>query len=316
MELVKRLQVQLFRWHSDGSAPFRLGQRRIFILPSRHGLLFAATLVVMLLTAINYDLALGHTLVFLLAGLGLTGMIHGFRNLYGLTIAPGRAEPVFVGEVAHFPLTLANDRDDPRLALELEAEKGKIATAAVHGQKSTKTEVPLGATKRGWLTLPRVRLSSRYPLGLFTAWSYLQPEMRCLIYPKPLTTPLPAPTPSAQEGGSGRGGQDDFGGFRQRQPADSLHHVAWKASARQTSDQPLLVKQFTGGETTELLLDWSLTDPALELEGRLSQLAGWVLAAEGSRQDYGLDLPGRQIAPAHGPAHCQQCLEALALCEP
>jgi hypothetical protein len=59
-------------------------------------------LVVMLLGAINYNLALGHALVFLLAGLGVVGMIHTFRNLFGLVITPGRCEPVFAGETAHF----------------------------------------------------------------------------------------------------------------------------------------------------------------------------------------------------------------------
>jgi hypothetical protein len=35
----------------------------------------------MLIGAINYNLSLGHALVFLLAGLGLVAMVHTFRNL-------------------------------------------------------------------------------------------------------------------------------------------------------------------------------------------------------------------------------------------
>ena len=53
MNLAGRFQQFLFRWRSDGTAPLRLGQRRIFIVPSRGGLLFALALVVMLLGAIN-----------------------------------------------------------------------------------------------------------------------------------------------------------------------------------------------------------------------------------------------------------------------
>ena len=70
MGLYTRLQQKLFRFQSDGTIPFRLGQRRIFIVPSRGGLLFAGALLTMLIGAINYNLALGHALVFLLAGLG------------------------------------------------------------------------------------------------------------------------------------------------------------------------------------------------------------------------------------------------------
>jgi len=315
--IVATLQQKLFRWQSDGSAPLRLGQRRIFIMPTRSGLLFALALIVMLLGAINYTLALGHALVFLLAGLGIIGMVHTFRNLYGLIITPGRCAAVFAGEMAHFQLTLGNDRPAPRLTLELEAEKGQTVITAVNAKESTKISIPVSARQRGWLDLPRVRLSTRYPLGLFVAWSYLQPAMRCLVYPQPISSPLPTPTAAISSGEqSGDGGQEDFAGFRERQPADSLRHVAWKASARDAGERPLLVKQFAGGAQVEMQLDLALTDPALPLEKRLSRLAGWVLAAEAAGCSYGLRLPGQEISPNAGDAHQRRCLEALALFQP
>lgn len=314
MGLVASLKQKLFRWQSDGTAPLRLGQRRVFILPTRAGLLYALALVVMLLGAINYTLALGHALVFLLAGLGLTGMVHTFRNLHGLVITPGRSDAVFAGETAHFQLSLGNDRTTPRLALELEGEPGAAVGVAIAAQECSKTAIPVIATRRGWLALPRVKLSTRYPLGLFTAWSYLQPSMRCLVYPRPIAAPLPAPSamPAAGEH-RGDAGQEDFAGFRTRQPADSPRHVAWKASARDIGDRPLLIKQFAGGAQVELQLDWQLTDPGLPVETRLSLLAGWVLAAEDEACSYGLTLPGLAIPPGNGDAHQRRCLEALAL---
>lgn len=314
MGVVAYLKQKLFRWQSDGTAPLRLGQRRIFIIPTRGGLLFALALIVMLLGAINYTLALGHALVFLLAGLGITGMVHTFRNLYGLVITPGRCEAVFAGEMAHFPLTLSNDRPTARLALELEVETGQMVITAVDGEKSTKISIPLSAKNRGWLDLPRVQLSSRYPLGLFVAWSYLQPAMRCLVYPRPINSPLPAPMAVPISGEQhGEGGQEDFSGFRARQPADSPRHVAWKASARDTGERPLLVKQFAGGAQVEMQLDWALTDPALSPEDRLSILAGWVISAEAAGCSYGLRLPDQAIPRHAGAAQKKRCLEALAL---
>lgn len=317
MNIVATLQQKLFRWQSDGTAPLRLGQRRIFIMPTRGGLLYALALVVMLLGAINYTLALGHALVFLLAGLGITGMVHTFRNLYGLIITPNRSEPVFAGEMAHFQLTLGNDRIAPRLALELEAEAGQMVIAAVNAKESTKISIPISARQRGWLALPRIRLASRYPLGLFVAWSYLQPTMRCLVYPQPIKSPLPAPSSASASGEQNAdAGQEDFAGFRNRQPADSPRHVAWKASARDTAERPLLIKQFTGGGEIEMQLDWTLIDPGLPVERRLSLLAGWVLEAESAGCSYGLRLPGQEILPQTGELHRRQCLEALALFQP
>lgn len=314
MRLLAILQQRLFRWHSDGTAPLRLGQRRIFILPTRSGLFFAFTLAIMLIGAINYSLALGHALVFLLAGLGLTGMIHTFRNLFELHIAPGRCTPVFAGETAFFPLRLDNNRPSSRLALEFAAQADLPVTASLGPLGSAIVSVPFAATQRGWLELPRIRLSSRYPLGLFVAWSYLQPAMRCLVYPRPIVSPLPCQSAQSTHGErSGDGGQEDFAGFRQRQPADSPRHVAWKVSAREGGQRPLLVKHFSGGAELELQLDWGLTDASLSDENRLSQLAGWILAAEAEGLCYGLRLPGQEIPPATGDRQQQICLEALAL---
>ncbi|MDE2440565.1 MAG: DUF58 domain-containing protein [Betaproteobacteria bacterium] len=314
MSLLARFKQSLFRWRSDGTDPLRLGQRRIFIVPSRGGLLFALALVVMLLGAINYNLALGHALVFLLAGLGITGMIHTFRNLYGLVITPGRCEPVFAGQTALFPITLDNDRNTPRLALELAAQAEFPVVTAIDGRDQTRIRVPLHAAERGWLALPRIRLWTRYPLGLFTAWAYLQPEMRCLVYPQPISSPLPASSPShAESMPYGEGGQEDFAGFRTRQPTDSLHHVAWKASARNGGEGSLLVKKFASGTQEELIVDWQSTDPTLPEDARLGVLTGWILAAETAGNVYGLRLPDQELPPSNGDAHCLRCLEALAL---
>jgi uncharacterized protein (DUF58 family) len=298
------------------TVPIVLTQRRIFIVPTSGGLLFAVVLAVMLIGAINYNLSLGHALTFLLAGLGIVGMIHTFRNLHGLVITPGRSAPVFAGETAHFQITLDNDRPTPRLGLELEAETGKSVNATVNRKKSSRLNIPVSAKTRGWLPLPRVRLSTRYPLGLFTAWAYLQPAMRCLVYPQPIAAPLPpaSPTPVGGER-SGDGGQEDFAGFRERQPADSPRHVAWKASARY-ADGPLLIKQFAGGAQVDLRLDWQLTDAALNDETRIGILTGWVLAAHAADAHYALRLPGIDIPTGSGERHRQLCLEALALCQP
>lgn len=304
----------LFRWdRSDGTAPIVLTQRRIFIVPTRVGLLFAGLQCIMLLGAINYDLALGHALVFMLAGLGLVGMVHTFRNLAGLCISGGRIEPVFAGEHAHFPLHLTNDRKVPRLALEFQAADGPVVSANLAANGHHSLELPVPTRQRGWFELPRLRLSTTYPLGLFVAWSYPRPQMRCLVYPQPRDLPLPAPADSAASGEqSGSSGQEDFAGLRQHQPADSPRHIAWKVVARDFERRPLLVKQFAGGAQDELWLDWGDLPPAADLEARLSYLTGWVLAADAAGVAYGLRLPGEEVKPGQGAAHRARCLEKLA----
>ena len=149
---------------------------------------------------------------------------------------------------------------------------------------------------------------------MFRAWSYLQPPLYCLVYPRPLTEPLPPLTATAHDGQyDGALGQGDFIGLRLRQPNDSPRHIAWKAVARDIDHRPLLVKQFAGGGAGELWLDWSYLPDECAAETRLSILAGWVLAAEREGLRYGLRLPDAAIGPAQGLAHRDACLEILAL---
>ncbi|MDR0233774.1 MAG: DUF58 domain-containing protein [Zoogloeaceae bacterium] len=295
--------------------PIRLERHssRLYILPTRAGFLYAVTLFAMLLTAVNYTLALGHALVFLLVSLGFVAMLHTHKNLAGLTLGVQESAPVFVGETARFQLRVeAGDRARPSLSFSCAKE-----TTLLHLNEKTAT-VPLllSASRRGWLSLPRLKVETRHPLGLFNAWTSPWLSGRCLVYPEPLFLPLPPASAIADKGGSGRseGGEDDFSGFRERQPADSLRHVAWKAAARNDGEKPLLVKQFSGGAPEELWLSWEQTEaPENDAETRLSILTGWVIQAERNSTDYGLVLPGLRFPPARGMTHFHRCLSALAL---
>ncbi len=292
-----------------------LVHRRVYIVPARLGWLFGATLVILLIGSINYALSLGFALTFLLAGMGLAGMVHTARNLARLAVSAGRAEPVFAGESAQFRLHLDGRSGFDRPAI-LARHIGSGAQLVVDLPAGGGAEVVLAvpARRRGWLPLGRVMLETRFPLGLFRSWSYVEPDARCLVYPRPERSPLP---PSIAETAAGAlrspvPGNDDFAGLRGYQLSDSPRHVAWKAVAR--SDD-MLTKQFTGEAAAELWLDWRLLAPGLGLESRLSRFAGWVLAAERSGAQYGLRLPGLEIAAGRGESHRGACLQALALYE-
>lgn len=309
--LAERASAWIFRLGEDRAWPIPLTQRRIFILPTGAGVLYALMLLVMLLGAINYQLSLGYALTFLLAGLGFAGMVHTFRNLLDLRFTPGHASPVFAGELARFPLTIDNARSDPRPAVTLSLPGAPPAHCTVP-PGANRVLLACPAPRRGWLRPGRITVSTRFPLGLFRAWAYLRPAIACLVWPQPIARPLPPPSHIADPGAHrGDTGNEDFAGLRPRVPSDPPRHVAWRAVARAAPEAPLLVKRFAGGGGEELWLDWAQATG--DSEERLSILAGWVLAAEALGIDYGLRLPGREAPPAHGPAHRDACLDALAL---
>ena len=96
----------IFRAQVPESPPVTLGQRRIFILPSRQGYFFAVTLLILLAASINYALSLGFVLTFTLFSRAGVAMLHTWRNLAHLKLRPGRSEPVFAGEMAHFAVSI------------------------------------------------------------------------------------------------------------------------------------------------------------------------------------------------------------------
>lgn len=291
----------------------RLRSRRIYILPTRTGLLFAATLLIMLVGSINYNSSLGHGVTFLLVGIGLASMVQTHRNVAGLRLRSGRAPAVFAGELARFPVHLQADGPD-RVAVALQGADGPPTVgdvAAGDGLESCLT-VRRPAHQRGRLSAGRVRVFTEYPMGLFRAWTWVTLDAACIVYPAPETGDVPPPVPYPHEHGSREGsaaGVDDFQGLRGYRPGDSPRRIAWK---RLPPDGDPVTKQFEGQGSSEVWLDWEPLQ-GLEAERRLSRLCRWVLDCEARGQRYGLRLPGKTVAPDSGALHQRRCLEALAL---
>lgn len=317
-QLAARLRDRFARWGVRGptpeAAPVVLTQRRIYVLPTQPGLAFALSIIVMLLGTINYSLSLGYVLVFLLAGLGISAILHAFRNLSRLHLSPGRAEPVFAGERAHFGLHLVNPAAGDKLAIRLGLPGESPVLADVPAEGHADIELTLPAPRRGWLAMPRITIETTYPLGLVRAWAYAAPDLRCLVYPAPATVAPPLPLGAGDEQGnhSGGSGNDDFAGLRAHQLADSPHHVAWKAVARQ-ADGGLLTKLFSGEASETLWLDWADLPPGLDTESALAILTRWVLDAHAAGFAWGLRLPAKELEPAADATHLQACLTLLAL---
>jgi uncharacterized protein (DUF58 family) len=293
------------------AAPVVLSQKRVYILPTRHGYTFALALLLMLIGSINYALSLGFLLTFLLAGMGIVSILHTYRNLAQLSVSHGRIDPAFAGGEAVFRLDLGNPSAFPRWSIR--GMRGSAdATCDVPARAHQVLAVVVPAERRGWLALGRVTLETRYPLGLLRAWSYVQPDMRALVYPRPDDATLPPLTdvPDAGEAINTGAGSDDFAGLRAHSPSDSPRHIAWKSVARGST---LLTKTFHGRAARELWLDFDALPAQLDLEQRLSRLTRWVLDADEAGVAYALRLGDEALGPATGEAHRDECLKALAL---
>ncbi|MCX7136057.1 MAG: DUF58 domain-containing protein [Proteobacteria bacterium] len=304
----------LFQLGGPATTSLELVQRRIFILPSRHGMLFVGALALMLTGSINYNLSLGFVLTFLLGGLGVNSILHTFRNLARLRIAAGRVLPVYAGDTARFTLIIDNPGALDRYSIGI--TRGKPETPVIYvdvpAQQSTSVGVPVPAPHRGVLRPGRFTIFTHFPLGLCYAWAYAELDMHCIVYPRPEPGQVPLPQAESHDaaGVTHGAGQEDFAGLRSYHPGDSPRHIAWKAAAR---GDALLTKQFSGRAASELWLDWAATPDTLGVEARLSRLARWVVDAHAAALSFGMRLPGITLPPAPGDAQREHCLEALAL---
>ncbi|MEG2901480.1 MAG: DUF58 domain-containing protein, partial [Massilia sp.] len=211
-----------------------ISQRRVFIVPSRAGLGFVLLLAVLLVGSVNYGLGLGFGLTFLALSCALVDMVGTYRNLAQLRLQQGRTAPVFAGEVAQFELHVINRTRLARYAVRADfadwPEPRHVADIAAGTQATVTLTLP--TTARGWAAPARVKLSTRFPLGLFVAWSYWRPAARVLVYPRPEDG---APGLPLQGGGGNSvrtAGHDDFAGVRNYQAGDSPRQMAWRQIAR------------------------------------------------------------------------------------
>ena len=306
-------------------------KRRVFIFPSQTGFFFALCLLVMLVAAINYQNNMSYALTFLLANLFVVAVLHSYANLAGLTITAVGADEAFAQQRTAFRLRLLAGDKRGHFALQvgwpLPREKRRRrrglrglfsapemqAVEEVDLEKGEQRELRLhlAVAGRGWFHPGRLRIESVYPLGLLRCWTWVDLDLRALVYPAPL-----AAGHAAKEAGDGReglqvsgSGDDEFAGIRDYRDGDSPRRVYWKGLAR---GQGLQSKEYAAAVSDTRWLDWDQF-PNLAQERRLSALCHWVLDYHRRELEFGLRIPGFELSPAKGDRQRDRALRALAL---
>lgn len=289
----------------------RLTQRQIFIMPTAIGVAFIVALALMLVAAMNYQNSLAYALTFLLGSVFLVAIVHTWRNLAGLVLQAGSSTPVFLGEQARLQVRLES-RGRMHQAVAVGWPQSGLQLTDVPAGGICELELMLPTTRRGWLRPGRLRVESRFPLGMLVAWTWIDLQLAALVYPQPIEGELPLSPGPSDEQGSGTCvlglGVDDYQGLKPWQPGDSRRRLHWKAFSR---GQGLLVKDFAALAGHEPLLDLALLEG--ELEARLSLLCHGVVELADRQQPFALCLDGPQIGPDNGQQHRDECLRALAL---
>ncbi|HET9977589.1 MAG TPA: DUF58 domain-containing protein [Burkholderiaceae bacterium] len=319
--MIGRLRQRLRAWFEARIAPtdtVTLTQRNVYILPTRAGWMFALVLVVMLLSSINYQLNLGYVLTFLLAGAGFVSMHLTHNTLRGMTLHLKPPQPGFAGEALAIEIVLASPKRElygVGVGFEHAANRDADVFVDVAAGGQSVARLALVPARRGLHPVPTLHVETRYPLGLFRAWTVWRPAAKALAWPAPEkpAAPLPAAPVRAGESAVRRASDGgEFDGVRTYRRGDALKRIVWKKVAKLDSGGDLITRDHAASVPRELWLDWQHTQ-ASGTEPRLARLAAWVLAADAAGMAHGLRLPGVEIPPGSGGAHRRASLDALAL---
>ena len=310
----QRLRSRFREWVNRRIPPARavtLDQKRIFIFPSKVGLFFGLCLLVMLMTAINFQNNLSYALTFLLATLFVIAILHTFANLSGLTIRALRAQSAFPGQQSEFDVQIERGKQRDHYALHLKWPDSTEGLVNLVGVDKVRVQLHTAVGKRGWYSPGRLLLESTYPLGLLRCWTWVDLDLHALVYPQPRSSAeLPGLATDQPDGASVPvTGSDDFFGFRDYRHGDSLRRIHWKGLAR---GQGVQSKQYAAYADRSVWLDWEMF-PGLGTEQRLSHLCYWALEFDSRNEEYGLRLPGVVIEPGTGEKHRDLLLKELAL---
>ena len=297
------LRARVNQWFINRVPPrdtVTLTQRNVYILPTAPGFMLGATLLVLLVASINYQLNLGYVLTFLLTGSAVVGMQVCHGTLRGITMHLITPDAHFAGANVTIGVNLLSDRHSVRYGIGLAV---------------------LGTQRRGLHPVPALTAETRFPLGTFRVWTVWRPAAQVLVYPAPELHPPPLPPGEPRAGGQAtvqRQSTGEFDGIRPYRRGDPLKLVVWKKTAK--TDE-LVSRDAQQVQRGDLWLDLAHTGlsaaagtasgPALEQA--LSRLCAWVLLADKQGLHYGLRLAGQEIAPGSGEAHKKNCLQALAL---
>ncbi|GMR01253.1 MAG: hypothetical protein BMS9Abin19_0621 [Gammaproteobacteria bacterium] len=305
----------VFKFISKRSGPFdgavTLTRDRVYIVPTKAGLIFSLLLLTLLIGSINYEKSLGFVLTFLLIGIGNILLLSTWRNIAGLELRSSDSLPVFSGEPATFSVQLVNHQllERHSIAISQHGTEQDIVDCAANSRQMINFKVE--TNRRGLLNAGRFRLYTEFPSGLFIAWTWADLSMSCIVYPTPdnnINIPVFDHSDSGDADSSGQG-LENFSHLRKYHPGDNVSRISWKAAAK---NDELFSKEFIGSTPVTHWINWD-DIAASDTEQRLSIMTALIIHAEKHQQRYGIKLPEKHIQPDSGNKHFHQCLTALAL---
>ncbi len=289
------------------------------IRPTRDGWWCLGAAVALGFAAMNTGNNLLYLMASLLLGLVIVSGILSEQSMRRLRLAAVVPEEIYAGRPAVLGARVTNRkrwRASYSLALEAAGRRLYVDRLRAGEERLVTWEATL--PRRGRRRLPGVRVTTRFPFGLFVKASRLLLQEKVVVFPA--VRPLDGAWRRRLAAGGTRpmrrrGRGHDLYNLRDYRAGDDRRLIHWRSSAKTGA---LVVRELEAETAldTRIVLIGDGTRDAARLEAALSEaasLAAWLVRADAAVELLG---PGLRVPPARGRAHLRRLLTALALWEP
>lgn len=303
--IAKRFDKLLRAKHKANEIVFK--HSSIYVLPSKSGVGFIGVALLNFILGINYQNNLILAVYYIMLVILVTSLLYGYANLKGLRLKLITAQADHEGAEtdAIFELNTNKVRFDISI-YHVNSSALKTMNTLSEGHICN-LHLPL---KRGVHTLDKFRITSHYPFGLVTVWSYLISTTPIYVYPKPLPNSAELHSfidKSNMNSDIIDSNGNEFNELKRYQSGMSIHRVSWRHFAK---SQTLLVKDYE--ETQQFNVGFDFNTLSGSIEERLSKLCFLMLEAEKNHHPFAVKLPSRTLEMGSGTLHCQRGLEMLS----
>ncbi len=246
--------------------------------------------------------------------MAITGLC-GHLNLYRLELRLLPSADLFAANPGTLRIRISNrQRYIPVYLLKIGIAEHQVVVPEIVAGGSVVVDIALTMQRRGLQPAPRIHVSSCFPVNFFVRSFDYDPDRTLLVYPHPLTTPLPVDQDgrglAREEQITMPGGDGDLRSIEDYRTGDSPRAIHWKLSARHdVLKTKLLNRQAT---VTRVIDPEQFDGPLEERLGRCTYLVNRCFQQQCA---VGLVTGAKRIAPALGRSHQLRLLKELALYE-
>lgn len=301
----------------------RIWQPRRTIWPTRDGWWSLFASVGLGVAAVNTGNNLLYLLSSMLLALVVVSGILSEAVIRRLRLAPALPEELHAGEPAILGVTLRNEkRWIPSYSITLEVHEAPagarryIYLPRIPAGDSRLVTWPATMPRRGRHRLGGVRLTTRFPFGIFLKASQVTLREEVLVYP---AVHRVSPQRLRELGGAGpahtrrRGRGDDLHNLRDYRPGDDPRLIHWKSSAKTSA---LTVRELEAETTLDTRIVLVGGGGATEVEAGIAEAASLAVHLLRAGAPVELAGPGVHVPLGRGPAQRRALLTALALWAP